>query len=269
MKTRSLFRAQVLALMLAIPVAAGAQEATLNGTVLDTQGGVLPGVTLTATNEASGNTFIAVTDETGAFRMPVRIGSYRLTAELSGFGTVTRTGLQLQVGQQATLSLQMAPSDVQETIVVSAEAPLIEVATSTVSGNIDQRQVQDLPLNGRNWLDLTLLAPGNRSNAGGESPIPRAQVGFQINMDGQQVTNSIAGSNFGQPRYSRDSIAEFEFVSNRFDATQGRSMGVVVNAVTKSGTNNFGGPSPATSATTSSTPRTGCSTGCPCTPTSS
>jgi len=227
--------------MLAIPVAAGAQEATLNGTVLDTQGGVLPGVTLTATNEASGNTFIAVSDEAGAFRMPVRIGSYRLTAELSGFGTVTRTGLQLQVGQQVTLSLQMAPSEIQETIVVSAEAPLIEVATSTVSGNIDQRQVQDLPLNGRNWLDLTLLAPGNRSNAGGESPIPRAQVGFQINMDGQQVTNSIAGSNFGQPRYSRDSIAEFEFVSNRFDATQGRSMGVVVNAVTKSGTNNFDG----------------------------
>ena len=79
------------------------------------------------------------------------------------------------------------------------------------------------------------------TNAGGESPIPRAQVGFQINMDGQQVTNSIAGSNFGQPRYSRDSIAEFEFVSNRFDATQGRSMGVVVNAVTKSGTNQSSG----------------------------
>jgi len=70
---------------------------------------------------------------------------------------------------------------------VSGEAPLIDVVSSTVSGNIDQRQMQDLPLNGRNWLDLTLLAPGNRANAGGESPIPRAQVGFQINMDGQQV----------------------------------------------------------------------------------
>jgi hypothetical protein len=225
------------AALLALPIPATAQEATLSGTVVDTQGGVLPGVTVSATNEESGNTFLAVTDGTGMFRIPVRIGIYRVSAELEGFATVTRSGLQMQVGQQATLSLQMAPSTVQETIVVSADAPLVDVATSTVSGNIDQRQVQDLPLNGRNWLDLTLLAPGNRSNAGGESPIPRAQVGFQINMDGQQVTNSIAGSNFGQPRYSRDSIAEFEFVSNRFDATVGRSMGVVVNAVTKSGTN--------------------------------
>ena len=170
--------------------------------------------------------------------MPLRIGSYRLTAELSGFGTVTRTGLQLQVGPAGGgHAADGARRRCRKRSTVSGEAPLIDVVSSTVSGNIDQRQVQDLPLNGRNWLDLTLLAPGNRSNAGGESPIPRAQVGFQINMDGQQVTNSIAGSNFGQPRYSRDSIAEFEFVSNRFDATQGRSMGVVVNAVTKSGTN--------------------------------
>ena len=223
--------------MLALPAALRAQEATLSGVVKDTQGGVLPGVTITATNEASGNTFVAVTDGAGAFRIPLRIGSYRVSAELSGFGTVTRAGLQLQVGQQAAVALVLGPATLQETVTVSGEAPLIDVVSSTVSGNIDQRQVQDLPLNGRNWLDLTLLAPGNRSNAGGESPIPRAQVGFQINMDGQQVTNSIAGSNFGQPRYSRDSIAEFEFVSNRFDATQGRSMGVVVNAVTKSGTN--------------------------------
>ena len=227
----------VTIVMLALPCAALAQEATLSGTVKDTQGGVLPGVTITATNEASGNTFAAITDGAGAFRIPIRIGTYRVTAELAGFGDVTRAGLQLQVGQQATIALQMGPATLQETVTVSGEAPLIDVVSSTVSGNIDQRQMQDLPLNGRNWLDLTLLAPGNRSNAGGESPIPRAQVGFQINMDGQQVTNSIAGSNFGQPRYSRDSIAEFEFVSNRFDATQGRSMGVVVNAVTKSGTN--------------------------------
>lgn len=141
----------------------------------------------------------------------------------------------MQVGQLATLNLQLAPSTFQETVTVTGEAPLIDVTSSTVSGNIDQRQVQDLPLNGRNWMDLAMLAPGSRANAGGESPIPRAMVAFQINMDGQQVTNSVTSTT--QPRYSRDSIAEFEFISNRFDATQGRSMGVVVNAVTKSGTN--------------------------------
>jgi hypothetical protein len=246
---KQLVRVIASLVMLAVPVAATAQEATLSGTVKDTQGAVLPGVTITATNEASGNTFLAVSDGAGAFRIPLRIGTYRLTAELAGFGTVTRSGLQLLVGQQAAVALQMGPATLQETVTVSGEAPLIDVVSSTVSGNIDQRQMQDLPLNGRNWLDLTLLAPGNRSNAGGESPIPRAQVGFQINMDGQQVTNSIAGSNFGQPRYSRDSIAEFEFVSNRFDATQGRSMGVVVNAVTKSGTNQPSGRSRRTSGT--------------------
>ena len=223
--------------LLVFPVMAFAQDATLSGTVTDTTGGVLPGVTVTAANQDTGNTFVAVTDGSGEFRLPLRIGTYQVTAELQGFSTATRPGLQMQVGQLATMTLQLSPSSVQETVTVTGEAPLINITTSTATANIDQRQMQELPLNGRNWLDLTLLAPGSRSNTGGETPIPRSQTAFQINMDGQQVTNSVAGAGFGQPRFSRDSIAEFEFVTNRFDATQGRSMGVVVNAVTKSGTN--------------------------------
>ena len=222
---------------LLVPAISHAQDATLSGTVTDSTGAVLPGATVTALHEASGNTFFVVTDAQGVYRMPVRIGVYRVTAELSGFATVSRTGVQLLVGQQATLNLQMAPSGVQESVTVTGEAPLLDVTTSTVSANIDARQVQELPLNGRNWLDLTLLAPGNRANHGGETPIPRGSLAFQINVEGQQVKNSVAGPGFGQPRFSRDAIAEFEFISNRFDATQGRSMGVVVNAVTKSGTN--------------------------------
>ena len=227
----------VTAIFLALPPSVYAQEATVTGTITDSTGGVLPGVTVTAINDESGNTFVAVTDTAGTFRLPLRIGLYRITAELTGFATVARTGLQMQVGQQTTVDLRMAPSNLQETVTVTGEAPLINTTSSTAAANIDQRQMQELPLNGRNWLDLTLLAPGSRSNTGGETPVPRSQVAFQINMDGQQVTNSVAGSGFGQPRFSRDSVAEFEFVSNRFDATQGRSMGVVVNAVTKSGTN--------------------------------
>ena len=226
-----------IAIVLALPGASYAQEATVTGTITDSTGGVLPGVTVTAINEESGNTFVAVTDGEGRFRLPLRIGSYRIAAELAGFATVTRTGLQMQVGQLATVNLQMAPSNLSETLTVTGEAPLIDISTSTAAANIDQRQMQELPLNGRNWLDLTLLAPGSRANQGGETPVPRSQVAFQINMDGQQVTDSLAGSGFGQPRFSRDSVAEFEFITNRFDATQGRSMGVVVNAVTKSGTN--------------------------------
>jgi len=227
----------VTAILLALPLSVYAQEATVTGTITDSTGGVLPGVTVTAINDESGNTFVAVTDTAGTFRLPLRIGLYRITAELTGFATVARTGLQMQVGQQTTVDLRMAPSNLQETVTVTGEAPLINTTSSTAAANIDQRQMQELPLNGRNWLDLTLLAPGSRANTGGETPVPRSQVAFQINMDGQQVTNSVAGSGFGQPRFSRDSVAEFEFISNRFDATQGRSMGVVVNAVTKSGTN--------------------------------
>jgi len=102
--------------------------------------------------------------------------------------------------------------------------------------------MQDLPVNGRNWMDLTLLAPGSRANAVAETPInsTSSNIPFQLNLDGQQVTNQVALS-FGQPRYSRDAIGEFEFVSNRFDAAQGRSSGIQVNAITKSGTNTPGG----------------------------
>src|SRR5258706_2785783 len=100
--------------------------------------------------------------------------------------------------------------------------------------------MQESPLSGRNWLDLTQLAPGSRANAGGgnagDDPLPRGNGTYQLNVDGQQVTNTGTIS-FGQPHFSRDAIAEFEFISNRFDASQGRSSGIQVNAVTKSGTN--------------------------------
>ena len=222
--------------LLIFPALLFAQEATMNGTVTDSTGGVLPGVTISAVHEATGNTFVAVTDSRGAFRLPVRTGMIRVSAELPGFATVTRS-VELLLGQIAVVNLQLAPSTVSESVTVTGEAPLIDVSSSTVSGNIDPRQMQELPVNGRNWQDLSLLAPGSRANAAGESPVPRDTGAYQINMDGQQITNNVAGSAFGNPRYSRDAIAEFEFVANRFDATQGRSSGIQLNAISKSGTN--------------------------------
>ena len=227
--------------ILALPVVGYAQEAALIGTVTDTTGGVLPGVTVRAVHEASGNTFEAVTDALGAYRIPVRIGVYRITAELSGFTTINRGGIEVLVGQTVTLNLQMSPSALAETVTVTGEAPLIETSTSSLGGNIDPRQMSELPVQGRGWTALALLAPGNRTTAFGDTPVQdRADVReFQMNVDGQQVSQELGIG--GQPRYSRDSIAEFQFISNRFDATQGRSMGVQVNAVTKSGTNVFSG----------------------------
>src|SRR3954462_9681740 len=102
-----------LALLALLPVAGYAQEATLSGTITDSTGGVLPGVTVTATHTATGNTFVAVTDEKGGYRVPVRVGMFKVEAVLSGFATVTRQ-IDLLVGQTAVLNLQLAPSAVQE-----------------------------------------------------------------------------------------------------------------------------------------------------------
>jgi hypothetical protein len=228
----------VIGAIVALPVAGYAQEALVSGTVTDSTGGVLPGVTMTALHEATGNTFVAVTDEAGNFRLSVRTGSFRLTAELAGFATQNRS-VELLVRQTAVVNLQMAPSGVQESVTVTGEAPLIDTVSSSLGSNIDPRQLQDLPLNGRNWIDLTMLAPGARQNLSSDTPMGGAG-NFQLNIDGQEVTNNMVQS-FGQPKFSRDAIAEFEFVSNRFDASQGRSMGVQVNAITKSGTNTQGG----------------------------
>ena len=169
--TRTVVRGLIIiCTLLAWPSAGQAQEATLSGVVSDATGAVLPGVSVVALHEATGNTFESVTDATGAFRMPVRTGGYQITVQLPGFTTITRTGVQLLVGQQMVLTLEMAPSSVQESVTVTGEAPLIETTTSSLGSNIDPRQMQDLPVQGRNWMDLTLLAPGSRANARGVLP---------------------------------------------------------------------------------------------------
>ncbi|MBI4486159.1 MAG: carboxypeptidase regulatory-like domain-containing protein, partial [Acidobacteria bacterium] len=179
-------RVLLVSLVLLLPVAAFAQEATFAGAVTDSTGGVLPGVTVTAVHEATGNTFTAVTDDRGEFRLPVRVGNYRITAELSGFTTVTRL-VQILLSQTAVVNVQMSPSAVQETVTVTGEAPLVDTTGSTVGANIDPRQMQELPINGRNWMDLTLLAPGARRNEGGG--LVQFRQGYaQTNVDGQQIT---------------------------------------------------------------------------------
>ena len=222
----------VLTLLVLLSARGYAQEATISGTITDTTGGVLPGVVVTAVHEASGNSFETVTDSAGGYRVPVRIGTYRVRLELAGFASLERTGLQLQVGQQVVVNLQMLPATLQESVTVTGEAPLVNVTQSNLGSRVSAEQVENLPLNGRNWVDLTLLSAGSRQNFVAETP----GASFQLNVDGQQVTQLIATS-FGQPRFSKDTIAEFEVITNRFDARQGRSTGMQVNAITKSGTN--------------------------------
>src|SRR5437870_4066521 len=229
--------------LLAMPAVAHAQEAVLTGSVTDTTGSVLPGATVRAVHEASGNTFEAVTDPRGAYRIPARVGGYVITAQLPGFVTVTRRGVDLLVGQTIVINLQMAVG-ATESITVTGESPLVNTSTSNLGGNVDPRQVQELPVAQRNWMGLALLAPGSRtSSTNAVAPLPDRHGGdtreFQLNLDGQQVSSELGAGN--QPRYSQDSIAEFQFIANRFDATTGRSTGVLVNAITKSGSNRFAG----------------------------
>ena len=155
-----------------------------------------------------------------------------------------RTGIQLLAGQTSTINLQMSPSTLQETVTVTGEAPLLRVATSSLGGNIDPLQVQEMPSEGRNWMALLLLAPGSRStSANPAEPLETRNANrtreYQTNVDGMQFANTMGGG--GQPAFSQEMIAEFQFISNRFDATQGRSSGVQVNMITKSGTNRFAG----------------------------
>ena len=122
--------------LLALPAIGYAQnEAVITGTVTDSTGGVLPGVTVTATNEATGNTFLGVTDERGVFRIPARVGNYKITLELQGFQTITRTGLNLLAGNTANLPLQMNPSTVQESVTVTGATPADPV---TVTGAMNR-----------------------------------------------------------------------------------------------------------------------------------
>src|SRR5690606_32350832 len=112
---------------------------------------------------------------------------------------------------------------------------------SQVSGNVDPMAMTETPLNGRNWMELSLLVPGVTTNAVGATPLDSDNGRFQINMDGQQVTQNSAGSGFGQAQYSREAISEFQIITNRFDATLGRSLQIQINAQSKSGSNEYHG----------------------------
>src|SRR5207237_915229 len=168
-------------------------------------------------------------------------GTYRIQAELTGFSTVVLERVELLVGQHATIPFTMKLASVSETLTVLGESPLVDTASSQVSGNVDRRQMEELPLQGRNWMELSKLVKGITANDVTNQPGVSRDDDFQLNLDGQQITQKIAGSGFGQPRFSRESIAEFQIVTNLFDVTQGRSTGIEVQAITRSGTNKMSG----------------------------
>src|SRR4029453_1596172 len=149
--------------------------------------------------------------------------------------------VELLVGQNARIPFSLKLATVSETLTVLGESPLVDVSSSQVTGNVDRRQMEELPVQGRNWMELSKLIKGITANDVGNTPGVSRDDDFQLNLDGQQITQKIAGSGFGQPKFSRESIAEFQIITNMFDITQGRATGIQVQAISRSGTNKTSG----------------------------
>src|SRR5687768_1941638 len=231
----------VVAVFVLSPAPARAQEGSLIGSVTDDTKAVLPGVTVTATSLETGRQLTAITNDRGEYRLPgVPAGRYKVQAELAGFSTVVVPDLELLVGQNRTVPFTLQVATLQESVTVTGEAPLVDTRSSAVAGNVDRRQMEELPLQGRNWMELAMMVRGITANEVDTRPGVRDRQ-FQLNLDGQEITQQVAGSGFGQPRFSREAIAEFQVITNLFDITMGRSQGIQVQAISRSGTNDLTG----------------------------
>ncbi len=228
------------ALCRAAPSYAQATLAELRGSVTDESGAVLPGVTVTAVQTETGTSRTAVSGERGAYLMPaLPLGTYKITVEMSGFATVVREGFVLGVGQSAVVSFTMKIATLSETLTVTGESPLVETKQSDLGGRVLTSQIEALPLSGRNWLELVSLVPGARGNPGTIGAGTSGGDASRYQMDGISVTGQGTGGE--TQTYSHETLAEFQVITNRFDAEYGRVTGAVINAVSKSGTNRLRG----------------------------
>src|SRR5688572_30832100 len=231
----------IAALLVASSTAAAAQDGSLIGTVTDDTKAVLPGATVTAASLETGRQLVAVTNERGEYRIPgVPAGRYTIKVELAGFSMVVLPELELLVGQNRTVPFILQVATLQESVTVTGESPLVDMRSAAISGNVDRRQMEGLPLQGRNWMELSMMVKGITANHVDNQPGVRDRA-FQLNLDGQEITQQVAGSGFGQPKFSREAIAEFQVITNLFDITMGRSQGIQVQAISRSGTNDLNG----------------------------
>src|SRR5213592_764618 len=231
-------------------------SATMSGVVHDANGGLVPGVGVTAKHIESGLTRTVITSETGSYRMPaLPVGEYEVTAELSGFKQQVRRGVTLVVAQEAVVNLTLDVGDLKEQITVTEEAQIVNTTMSSTSGLVTGEQVKDLPLNGRSFLELMRLNSDvitNRSNtANGDQPSFSIagkrpdQNRFTINgMD--YVGNNAAGvytSPQGISGYllGVDAVREFNVLGHTYGAEYGKRAGAQVTIVTTSGTNQWRG----------------------------
>ena len=233
-----------------LPVAAQTGTGGLQGRVHDEQGGVLPGITVVARAQDSGNLRQTVSAEDGTYRfLGLQPGNYAIEAQLSGFAPFRRENVRVEIGQTATFDVRMAIQGQSEAITVTAEAPVVDTTTSQVGGVVTNRELGDLPSANRNFTSFLALLPGavptyNNSSFGADS----VQVGGQpagnvnYNLDGGANNDSARGGGSGaQARIPIEAIQEFQFLTSQFEAEFGGTSGAIVNAVSKQGSNQFHG----------------------------
>jgi len=243
--------AAVFVICTVVPAAAQSPTGSIEGIVVDQSGAVLPGVTVTVIQPATGIERRAVSDENGLFRVPVLpVGTYDATAELAGFQPRKQPVIQVNVGQTVTLRIEMHVSGVAETVNVDSGAPVIESSRSQVSSIVNEQTVQNLPVNGRNFIDFALLTPGVTRDVRTGDISFAGQRGTlnSVVVDGADNNNTFFGQTIGRTgsgrapyQFSQDAVKEFQVNSNSFSAEYGRAGGAVINVVTKSGTNQLQG----------------------------
>ena len=240
-------------LLLVMTAAAARAQATaqLSGTVRDTSGGVLPGVTVTVTQTDTGFTRTVVTESGGTYVVPnLPTGPYKLEAALQGFRTYAQTGIVLQVNANPTINVTLAVGDVAETISVEGAAPLVDVRSAGISEVVDNQKIVELPLQGRQVTNLIILAGAavntgdvsgqrNRSDAVAISVAGGLRSGVTYVLDGAMHNDTY--DNLNLPFPFPDALQEFRVATSGLAAENGTHSGATVNAVTKSGTNRWSG----------------------------
>ncbi|MCS6874199.1 MAG: Plug and carboxypeptidase regulatory-like domain-containing protein [Pyrinomonadaceae bacterium] len=235
---------------LIVEVASQGTTSRVTGVVTDTTGAVVPGATVTLTNEATGTSATTQTNASGVYVFDLVLpGTYTVTIERQGFKRFVSKNNQVFVNQPATINASLEAGDVAVTVTVEATAEIVQTSTSgNVGGTVEQRVIESLPIvgvRGRNPLDVLIYQPGfviGANTGGGVHVHGSRDRAFNFTLDGIDINESTAGgSNFTPIRINPDSIQEFQFVSSNFTAELGRSSGAQVTFVTRSGTNQFRG----------------------------
>ena len=239
----------LLTLLMGAPIQAQIDTGRILGMVKDQSGAVIPGATVTLTNEGTNLSLTVTTGPTGYYMFPgIRIGNYRIEVEAKGFSKYVQSGVTLHVQEDAVVDATLVPGRVTQTIEVTAAAPVLQTQNASLGQTVESRVVNDLPLNGRNWTELAELGQGvtYAQNIGSS---PASVVNFEANGHPlEQNDYRLNGINNNMEYWGGyvalpppDAIAEFKVQTDNYSAEIGHSAGAVVNATIKSGTNQIHG----------------------------